>query len=723
MDETTKAIGHIPELLIESLKRGTNYFLGIGINKYQNYSRLNNAVKDIQDVANVLLQDYYFEQKNIRFLLEEEATRENIIEELHDLPGKLKTDDRILIYYSGHGKMDGELGYWVPFDAKRDRRASLINNSEVQAIVRTIKARHILLISDSCFSGSLLSKDARLAEGAFNDFEKNSSRFVFSSGKGEVSDGIVGSNSPFADAILKDLKTNEEAINIVLLADQVTKRVRFNYAQKAECAPMFQSGHDGGQFVFFKRQTEKDRWLSAFSQNTEAGYLKYLDEYPNGQFSQQAEQNMLDLADEKAWKIAMKYDAAFSYRTYLQKFPAGKHSAQAREIINDVLFKEDKDINEAFSNEAKRISRIESERFEKERLAKIEADKIEKERLAKIEVERLEKERLEKIKANIIEHDRQTRIKADRLEKDRLAKIEANIIEHERLSKIEADRIEKEHQSRIKANISEHERLSKIEAERIEQEHLMKIEANTIEHKHSSKNEADETLNKYFVKYKTNSIKSNENEHERLERSEAEKVENERLASIEANIIERKRQEMFNKNRIEKYLVENIEIKFDKFETAGFWMRFLALIIDTIIILIFSIIAISLLNYNFDHYFDSYYNNYQYCRIEDNIWNLCEVYIHYCYYYPVLILIPLVYFIPLQSSNVKASLGQLLFKIKLVSLDGNNATFLQVTGRFFCSILSAALFGIGYIMFFFTEKKQTLHDLLAGTTVVKNYKI
>ncbi len=53
MEDVTKAIGRIPEPLVESLKRGTNYFLGIGINQYLNYSHLNNAVKDIEDVATV----------------------------------------------------------------------------------------------------------------------------------------------------------------------------------------------------------------------------------------------------------------------------------------------------------------------------------------------------------------------------------------------------------------------------------------------------------------------------------------------------------------------------------------------------------------------------------------------------------------------------------------------------------------------------------------------
>ena len=74
-----------------------------------------------------------------------------------------------------------------------------------------------------------------------------------------------------------------------------------------------------------------------------------------------------------------------------------------------------------------------------------------------------------------------------------------------------------------------------------------------------------------------------------------------------------------------------------------------------------------------------------------------------------------------QSGEKQATIGQNLLNIKLVSLDGNEITFLQATGRHFAKYLSILLFMAGYFMFFFTEKKQCLHDLLAGTIVVKHY--
>ncbi len=463
-----KAIGHIPEQVVESLKRGTNYFLGIGINKYQNYAHLNNAVKDVVDVSDVLVQNYYFEQNNLRFLLEEEATRENIIEELDGLRNILKNDDRILIYYSGHGYMDGELGFWVPVDAKRERKASLINNSEVQGIIKTIKARHILLISDSCFSGSLLVRDAsQEANGVFLDFEKNPSRYVFSSGKGVVADGEKGFNSPFADAILKNLKSNDDAVNIVLLADQVAKQVKFNHEQKAECSPMYQSGHDGGQFVFFKRQTEKDRWEAALHQNSEAAYLKYLNEFSGGKFVKQAEQNLRDLADEKAWNFATMYDSAISYRDYLKKYPLGKYNTEAHAYIENVLEKENKNEREK-SVKLEADKKIEAAKIEREKLERIEADKIQREILVNSEKEKLERVHLAKTLTDRIERERLDKIEADK-------KIEAVRIERERLDKIEADK-------KIEENIKEHERKAKIKfdkkikADRIVHEGLAKID-------------------------------------------------------------------------------------------------------------------------------------------------------------------------------------------------------------------------------------------------------
>ena len=69
------------------------------------------------------------------------------------------------------------------------------------------------------------------------------------------------------------------------------------------------------------------------------------------------------------------------------------------------------------------------------------------------------------------------------------------------------------------------------------------------------------------------------------------------------------------------------------------------------------------------------------------------------------------------SSPYQATLGKMIFGMKVTDLYGNRISFARATGRHFAKWLSGMLLGIGYIMVGFTERKQGLHDMLAGTLV------
>jgi len=71
----------------------------------------------------------------------------------------------------------------------------------------------------------------------------------------------------------------------------------------------------------------------------------------------------------------------------------------------------------------------------------------------------------------------------------------------------------------------------------------------------------------------------------------------------------------------------------------------------------------------------------------------------------------------MESSSYQATLGKMIFGMKVTDLHGNRISFERATGRHFAKWLSAMLLGIGYIMVGFTERKQGLHDLVAGTLV------
>ncbi|WP_158960789.1 RDD family protein [Myroides fluvii] len=80
---------------------------------------------------------------------------------------------------------------------------------------------------------------------------------------------------------------------------------------------------------------------------------------------------------------------------------------------------------------------------------------------------------------------------------------------------------------------------------------------------------------------------------------------------------------------------------------------------------------------------------------------------------------PWLYYALLHSSDEQATLGQRAMNIRCLSMEGNRIDFGQATGRFFMSIISSLIFFIGYFLFFGNDKKQTLHDSVAKTIVVK----
>lgn len=71
----------------------------------------------------------------------------------------------------------------------------------------------------------------------------------------------------------------------------------------------------------------------------------------------------------------------------------------------------------------------------------------------------------------------------------------------------------------------------------------------------------------------------------------------------------------------------------------------------------------------------------------------------------------------MESSSYQATLGKMIFGMKVTDLNGNRIDFARATGRHFGKFLSGLILCVGFIMVGFTERKQGLHDMLAGTLV------
>lgn len=239
---------------------GQSHFLGIGIDRYSHFSKLNNAVRDVQAIALILKRDYDIDHSTL--LVNEAASRENIIATFDQLSRELRTADKLLIYYSGHGHLnpDNKLGYWIPADAEKSKTDRYILNSTIRDYINVIKARHTLLISDACFSGSIFYdgtlRDIDTNETVMAELDAKVSRWALCSGRADekVYDGKPGKHSPFAASILNVLEKNKRSyLNVAYLINEVITATRANYEQLPEGNPLLFAGHAGGQYIFRRK--------------------------------------------------------------------------------------------------------------------------------------------------------------------------------------------------------------------------------------------------------------------------------------------------------------------------------------------------------------------------------------------------------------------------------------------------------------------------------------
>ncbi len=135
----------------------------VGISKFKDSSiNLKYSAKDARDFYNFLIREGNFAPDHVKMLINEEASRENILSALGDkwLPRVANPNDLVVIYISSHGSpsgMDvGGVNYIVAYDTNKESLFS--TGIPMQDLVRIIKGRvhsdRIVLILDACHSGA-----------------------------------------------------------------------------------------------------------------------------------------------------------------------------------------------------------------------------------------------------------------------------------------------------------------------------------------------------------------------------------------------------------------------------------------------------------------------------------------------------------------------------------------------------------------------------------------
>ncbi|MCB9291134.1 MAG: hypothetical protein H6560_27765 [Lewinellaceae bacterium] len=105
-------------------------------------------------------------------------------------------------------------------------------------------------------------------------------------------------------------------------------QTRSHYRQLPEGNPLFDAGHEGGQFVFRLKYDDARDWAAAEAENSISGFENYVALYPEGKFVREAKEKLLELNDEAAWAIAREKDSVVAYQAYLEQFPKGLHDIE-----------------------------------------------------------------------------------------------------------------------------------------------------------------------------------------------------------------------------------------------------------------------------------------------------------------------------------------------------------------------------------------------------------
>ncbi|MFY7950228.1 MAG: caspase family protein, partial [Gemmatimonas sp.] len=175
--------------------------LVIGVDRYNDPAipTLANAVRDARAIGRIFESDLGYET-----VVLENANRAAVVGALNRLALELRPQDSVVVYYAGHGELvqSTQLGYWQLTDADAKRPETWLSNADISRLIGRFGASQVALISDSCYSGSLVAEERLRASTAPVDpvavLTRKSVVVMTSGGNEPVFDEGKQGHSPFA---------------------------------------------------------------------------------------------------------------------------------------------------------------------------------------------------------------------------------------------------------------------------------------------------------------------------------------------------------------------------------------------------------------------------------------------------------------------------------------------------------------------------------------------
>lgn len=212
---------------------------------------LETPIADVEKIAEVLRSRFGFETRVLH-----DATKVQIVQAINRVADEIGPEDNVLLFYAGHGYLmdDTKMGFWIPVDASVKTPANWISNTDISKLLQAIRARQLILVSDSCFSGSLTREQKMSAEGSLKSDEilRRRSVLALSSGGDEpVSDEGKEGHSIFAWNLIQTLDKAQGITAGHTVYSSVYSQVKKDASQEPQYGAVVSAGHMvGGEYLF-----------------------------------------------------------------------------------------------------------------------------------------------------------------------------------------------------------------------------------------------------------------------------------------------------------------------------------------------------------------------------------------------------------------------------------------------------------------------------------------
>ena len=246
----------------------------IGIDEYENEKPLSYCVADANSIQSILINNFDFNPDHVTKLTNQEASLQGIRNAFDKIMKEAGEDDRVLIYFAGHGFTDdlpdgGEIGYLAPVDAERENAyLTCLPMEELKTVSQRSTARQVMFLVDACHGGLVTVNTRSLDSNSKHYIKKISGlkarQIISAGGKGEkVMEKAEWGHSAFTYKLIHGLKdglADRDEDNIITASELhtflkrsvstitgFTQTPRFNYLS-----------NDEGEFVFTLKNKDDD---------------------------------------------------------------------------------------------------------------------------------------------------------------------------------------------------------------------------------------------------------------------------------------------------------------------------------------------------------------------------------------------------------------------------------------------------------------------------------